>query len=66
LVPDLTYSGLVVSNGEQAMLAWKDLMELEFSAEDKEQLIFDMLEYCKLDTLAMVEILRVVQETISN
>ncbi len=66
LVPDLNYSGLVISNGEQAMLAWKNLMELEFSAEDKEQLIFDMLEYCKLDTLAMVEILRVVQETISN
>ena len=66
LVPGLTYSGLSISNGEQAMLAWKDLMELEFSAEKKEQIIVDMLEYCKLDTSAMVEILRVVQETISD
>ena len=66
LVSHLSYDGLKISSGEQAMLAWPDLINPDHPDEDKTQLKKDMLEYCKLDTLAMVEILKTVEETISN
>ena len=66
LIPQLSYDGLKIASGEQAMLAWPDLINPDHPDEDKTQLKKDMLEYCKLDTLAMVEILKTVEETISN
>jgi hypothetical protein len=66
LAPDLSYQALTVSNGEMAMLAWRDLIDPEFPEADKAKLHEDMLEYCKLDTFAMVEILKKIQEIISS
>jgi len=66
LAPDLSYQALTVSNGEMAMLAWRDLIDPEFPEADKLQLNKDMLEYCKLDTFAMVEILKKIQEIVST
>jgi hypothetical protein len=61
-VPDLSYESLTISNGEMTMIAWKDLIDPEFPEADRAQLFEDMLKYCELDTLAMVEILKKVQE----
>jgi len=41
----------------------KTLLE-EKSKEKKEQMIKDLLEYCGLDTLAMSEILKVLEDTV--
>ena len=62
---DLLYSGLTISNGEQAMLAWKDLINPDYSQDHKDLLKEDMLKYCELDTLAMVEILKKITEIIA-
>jgi len=56
LDPKLSYEGLSVSDGSMAMDFWKKMVfEIKDEAE-KEQIKKDLLEYCKLDTLAMVRI----------
>jgi len=55
--PHLSYEGLAVGNGGTAMAAWLS-MSRETDPELKEQKKADLLEYCKLDTFAMVEIYR--------
>ena len=65
LCPELSYDELTVENGANAMAAWLSMSKETdhvFKARYRKQL----LEYCKLDTFAMVEIyrflLRFVQE----
>lgn len=56
LVPKLSYNELEINEGGMASIAYESLQtetDLMYIAEIKQQL----LEYCKLDTLAMVEIL---------
>jgi len=56
LVPDLSYDKIEINEGGLASIAYESLQtetDLMFIAEIKQQL----LEYCKLDTLAMVKIL---------
>jgi len=56
LVPELSYDKLEINEGGLASIAYESLQtetDLMFIAEIKEQL----LEYCKLDTWAMVKIL---------
>jgi hypothetical protein len=55
VVPDLTYEGMDVASGTDAMEAWIRLVTMPNGAE-KDQLREAMLEYCKLDTYAMVRI----------
>ncbi|WP_373071164.1 DUF2779 domain-containing protein [Sulfurimonas sp.] len=49
-----------VQNGSQAMNAFAKLSKLDH--EDKQKMRTSLLEYCKLDTLAMVKILRKLRE----
>lgn len=56
LVPELSYEGMAVANGDDAVLAYKQLGQTVNPAE-AEQIRRDLLEYCKLDTLAMVKLL---------
>jgi hypothetical protein len=55
LVPDLSYDNLAIADGEMAMLVFSGLAKLNDSAE-KEKRLQALLEYCRLDTLAMVRI----------
>lgn len=61
LVPDLTYSDMEVSNGTDAMEAWKTLISSPPS-EKRSQLKNSMLKYCALDTLAMVRIFEFIED----
>ncbi len=56
LVPELTYAGLEIADGQAAMQAYHAMSLLEEGAE-LERLRKALLEYCRLDTLAMVRIL---------
>ena len=58
LVPDLSYSELEISGGTQAMAMWGKMLEGNYTTESSDQIQKDLLEYCKLDTFAMVEIYR--------
>lgn len=60
LVPELNYENLNINKGDVAMLMWAEMVygrkghpSLQL---DKEQIKKDLLEYCQMDTWAMVEI----------
>ena len=56
MVPDLSYNGMTIADGMAAMQAYHEMCTLEPGAE-LARLSKAMLEYCALDTLAMVKIL---------
>lgn len=61
LVPELSHEGMAISKGDDAMMAWWELVHGELSkgknfGVKKQGVAGAMLEYCKLDTLAMVRI----------
>jgi hypothetical protein len=60
---DLSYDDLEISDGGTASDTWKTLAEGTFVG-DKKKTMNDLLEYCKLDTLAMVEIWRELNKRI--
>ncbi|NGX29187.1 MAG: hypothetical protein K940chlam4_00014 [Candidatus Anoxychlamydiales bacterium] len=51
-----SYKNLEVGNGIEAMLAYKKLIELPPNSKEKNTLKKSMLEYCKQDTLLMVQL----------
>lgn len=55
LIPELSYDGLAVADGEMAMLAYARLATVRDRGE-REKVRQDLLAYCRLDTLAMVRI----------
>jgi hypothetical protein len=64
LVPELSYNNMAIADGGTASLAFESLLnttDLFKANEVKKQL----LEYCKLDTLAMVRILEKLEEVIN-
>lgn len=56
MVPELSYSEMEIGKGEQAMMAWWRLINDELPTIESENTKTALLEYCRLDTLAMVEI----------
>ena len=57
-IPDLTYKTLGIQGGTAAMTEWSKLVFSDLPDTEKEQTRIDLLEYCKLDSFAMVEIYR--------
>jgi len=55
LVPELSYDGLEIADGGMAMLAYAKLKEITDQAVVS-KIKNDLLKYCELDTLAMVNI----------
>lgn len=65
IVPKYSYADLNISEGMAASLAFEEL----YNEKDKDRVGVirkDLLAYCKLDTLAMVEILNVLREVVDN
>jgi len=56
LCPELSYDSLTIHEGGTASASWPILTSSSIAPADKAQLRKDMLAYCELDTLAMVEI----------
>ncbi|MFK5925944.1 MAG: DUF2779 domain-containing protein, partial [Desulfuromusa sp.] len=56
MVPELSYDGMEIADGMAAMRAYHEMCALE-PGEELNRLRKGMLEYCRLDTLAMVRIL---------
>lgn len=61
LVPELSYKNLEVQEGGMAMVEYARMIELP-DGEEKELIKHNLLEYCKLDTLAMVEIYKKLED----
>ncbi len=56
LIPSLSYKDLTISEGGSAQRVWMEIILENKKINQKEQILQDLLTYCKLDTLAMVEI----------
>ncbi|MCK4621399.1 MAG: DUF2779 domain-containing protein [Desulfuromonadales bacterium] len=61
MVPELSYAGLEITDGMAAMQAYHEMCALE-PGDELDKLRQAMLEYCRLDTLAMVRILEELRE----
>ena len=55
MVPSLSYQNLGIQEGDDAQAAW-DMMIKTANEQEKSNMINDLKAYCKMDTLAMVEI----------
>lgn len=65
LVPELSYDGLAVRDGVAAANVFLDLLQGEYVG-DVQQARKDLLEYCKLDTYAMVKLYEKLQEYVKR
>ena len=65
VVPGMGYSSLDVQEGSQAQLVWEQMIS-EKDEKKKEKLIQHLLEYCRLDTLAMVEIHQILRKCLKE
>jgi hypothetical protein len=63
LVPDMSYKGMAISNGGMAIDAYFAMCQLNDQVETN-SIRRNLLEYCKLDTLAMVRILEKLREIV--
>jgi hypothetical protein len=61
VVPELSYKDLAIQEGGTASNSWPKLFDKNLSKAEREKIYRDMLAYCQLDTLAMVEILKVLK-----
>lgn len=65
LAPELSYKELAVNNGEVAANTWLEIQE-ECDERRIVELRRQLLEYCHLDTLAMVKILEKMREMVKR
>ena len=62
VVPSLSYKELGIQDGGTAQRDWMQAVLDGTRADDKDKILADLREYCGLDTLAMVEIWRVLMK----
>lgn len=65
VVPHLNYGNLAIQQGDEAQLAWGRMLQMQSGAE-RECMIADLQAYCRLDTLAMVEIHQVLTKLVAS
>jgi hypothetical protein len=56
MVKELSYEGMEIKEGTQASMAWWNITFGNLDEMEKIKLVVNLVEYCKLDTQAMVEI----------
>jgi len=59
LVPEMTYKGMAVADGQAAGLAWELSVRGGLDRDERERMRIRkaLLDYCGLDTLALVRLL---------
>jgi len=61
LVPDMSYAGMEVANGQDAGLAWESLVRRIVDPSRRENVRKSLLDYCEKDTLALVRLVEVLK-----
>lgn len=65
LVPSLSYKGLAIKEGATASDTWNDIVTGELEHAEAAEARKNLLAYCGLDSLAMVEIWRALLATVA-
>ena len=58
LVPDMTYDGMDVANGQSAGVAWEALVRGSLDRCERESIRKALLAYCAQDTLALAALVK--------
>ncbi len=61
LVPEMTYDGMEVANGQEAGLAWEALVRGQLDCAERDRIRKALLDYCALDTQAMIRLLELLR-----
>jgi hypothetical protein len=61
LVPEMTYAGMEVADGQAAGLAWESLVHGGLDRDEHDRIRKALLDYCGQDTLGMVGIVEKLQ-----
>ncbi|HTV53428.1 MAG TPA: DUF2779 domain-containing protein [Terriglobia bacterium] len=61
LVPEMTYEGMKVPNGQVAGLAWEAMIRGKLAEAERQATQKALLDYCGQDTLALVRLLEALQ-----
>jgi len=61
LVPEMTYAGMAVANGQDAGLTWESLVRGGLDQSERERTRKALLDYCGQDTLALVRLLETLR-----
>jgi len=62
LVPEMTYQGMEVPNGQVAGLAWESIIRDSATESERQAKRKALLEYCGQDTLALVKLLEALRK----
>ena len=62
LVPELSYEQLDIKDGGAATTTWGKMIFAMQNEEEIRETVYALLEYCKMDTLAMVRVLQKIME----
>ena len=66
LITDLSYDKLLIQEGEGASREWTETIFEEKNKEKREIIVQALREYCRLDTLAMVQLYKFLQGEVIN
>ena len=66
LVPEMTYEGMEVPNGQAAGLAWETMIGGTTGEAERQAKRRALLDYCGQDTLALVRLLEALQNRCAN
>jgi CRISPR/Cas system-associated exonuclease Cas4 (RecB family) len=66
LVPGLSYDGLEIANGDDALVIFAKMAQGMMGAEEMARKRAALLEYCKMDTLAMVRLHEVLNGFVAS
>jgi predicted RecB family nuclease len=66
LVPEMTYEGMEVPNGQVAGLAWEAMIRGNCSQAEHQAKRKALLDYCGQDTLALVKLLEALQSALRS
>ena len=61
LVPEMTYEGMEVADGQSAGQAWESLVGGGLGEVERERIRKALLDYCGQDTLGMVKLVEKLQ-----
>jgi hypothetical protein len=64
LVTDLSYKELLIHEGNAAQRVWMETVLEGKNTDKKDEIMNALIEYCKLDTLAMVRLLEVLHNQV--
>ncbi len=66
LVPELSYEGMEIADGLAAAFSFEDMFEGTVVGDAAEIVRQNLIDYCRLDTLAMVRIVERLREIVGR